>query len=75
MLQIADDTLFMCKANMKNVTVIKCILRCFKLVSGLKVNFLKIKIGGLGVHEQNLNRFLDVINYSPNFYIRSAYRG
>jgi len=41
MLQYADDTLlfFCCKARAQIVFVIKVILKCFELASGLKVNF------------------------------------
>ena len=41
MLQFADDTLFMCEDIFSNVFTIKMILRCFELVSGLKINFYK----------------------------------
>jgi len=64
MLHIANDTLFICEANMQNVIVIKCTLRCFEFALGLKVNFLKIQIWGLGVHEQTLLRFSDVMSCS-----------
>jgi len=39
MLQYANDTLFFYKAKAKSVFVIKVILDCFELASGLKVNF------------------------------------
>lgn len=56
-LQFADDTLFMGEASMQNVLTIKCILRCFELASGLKVNFLKSCCVGLGVLEHELQIF------------------
>ena len=48
MLQFADDTLFLCKASANSVFVIKAILICFELASGLKVNFQKSSVGGIG---------------------------
>ncbi|XP_057444506.1 uncharacterized protein LOC130736733 [Lotus japonicus] len=41
MLQFADDMLFIRDATIQNVTTMKCVLRCFELISGLKVNFHK----------------------------------
>jgi len=49
MLQYANDTLFFCKANTKSVFNIKAALNCFEPYSGLEVNFLKVRIGGLGI--------------------------
>ena len=49
MLQFADDNLFFCEVNTKSVLNIKVTLNCFELSSGLNVNFLKIRIGGLGI--------------------------
>ena len=51
MLQHADDTLFFWEANTKNVFNIKAILQCFELSSGLRVIFLKIRIGGTGLDQ------------------------
>jgi len=49
MLQYAHDTLFFYEVNTKSVFNIKVALNCFELSSGLKVNFLKSRIRGLGV--------------------------
>jgi len=49
MLQYVDDTLFFYEANTKSVFNIKTALNCFELCYGLKVNFLKSKIGRLGI--------------------------
>jgi len=49
MLQYVDDTLFFCKANVQSVFVIKIILNCFELASGLKVNYHKSRVGGWDV--------------------------
>lgn len=48
-LQHADDTLFVGEATWVNLWALKSILRCFELVSGLKVNFHKSSIIGINV--------------------------
>ncbi|XP_057432140.1 uncharacterized protein LOC130724887 [Lotus japonicus] len=44
LLQFADDTIFLGEASLQNTVVIKCVLRCFELISDLKVNFNKSKL-------------------------------
>jgi len=62
MLQYADDTLFFCEANVKSVFNIKATLNWFELSSGLKVNFMKSKIGGLGVEQIMMQGFAAILN-------------
>jgi len=62
MLQYADDTLFFCEANAKSVFNIKAILQCFELSSGLRVNFGKSRIGGMGMDQVVLQRFATILN-------------
>ena len=62
MLQFADDTFFLCKASAQSVLVIKAILICFELASGLKVNFQKSSVGGIGCNNLLLQRFAMVLN-------------
>ena len=53
----ADDVIFLgnsCRSNVVNLTRI---LRCFHIASGLKVNFSKSKVFGLGVHDDELQNF------------------
>ena len=40
-LQFANDTIIFCESVMDQLIIIKRILRCFQLISGLKVNFSK----------------------------------
>lgn len=42
----ADETLFVCEAKVKNIIIIKSMLKCFELMSSLKFNFHKSRIGG-----------------------------
>ena len=51
-LQFADDTTIFCEAEWEEVIAVKRILRCFKLMSGLKINFHKSKVRGEGVQDE-----------------------
>ena len=62
MLQYVDDTLFFCKASVKSVFNIKVILNFFELAFGLKVNFLKSRISGVGVDQTFILRFAAILN-------------
>jgi len=73
MLQYADDTLFFCEANTKSIFNIKAILQCFELSSGLKVNFVKSRIGRMRLSQLSLRRFAAILNcdvmISPFVYL------
>lgn len=56
-------TLFICKGGLENIVVLKSILKCFELASGLKINFHKSYIGGLGFQESWLSTYLDIFNF------------
>jgi len=68
-LEYADDTLFFYEANTKSVFNIKAVLQCF----GLRVNFLKSRIGGTGLDQLSLQRFVVILNrdvmVSPFVYL------
>lgn len=64
LLQFADDTLFMGEPSTQNVLVMKSMLRCFELMSGLKVNFFKSKLGGVSLNMTELHRFATILNCS-----------
>nr|UBX54584.1 Line-1 retrotransposon [Lupinus angustifolius] len=53
-LQFADDTILVCKPNVKNLWCIKSILKCFELISGLKVNSHKSSLFGISVSDSFL---------------------
>jgi len=69
MLQYADDTLFFCKATSKSVFCLTTILNCFELASGLKVNFLKSSIGGVGVDAFTIRCFAKMLNCDVMKYL------
>jgi len=54
--------LFLCEANTKSIFNIKTILQCFELALGLRVNFLKSRIGGTGSDQLSLQRFAAILN-------------
>ncbi|GKA75155.1 kinase-like domain, beta-lactamase/transpeptidase-like protein [Tanacetum coccineum] len=53
-LQYADDTIFFGEWNKENAKVLMCILKCFEEVSGLRVNYNKSKLYGVGVNDAQL---------------------
>lgn len=61
-LQYADDSIFFGEAKKENIGVLKCVLRSFELVSGLKVNFHKSCLFGLGVESEICDNWANVLN-------------
>ena len=50
-----------CEADASLVKNLKLILRCFELMLGLKINFLKNQLSGVGVQNQPLKEFADLL--------------
>jgi len=48
--------------NLKNILVMKSIMRMFELASSLEINFYKTKLGRCGIDHSIMNAFLDVLN-------------
>lgn len=61
-LQFADDTILFCEAEWVEVVTIKRILRCFEILSGLKINYQNSVIAGIGVEEVMLQSFASRLN-------------
>nr|KYP35680.1 Putative ribonuclease H protein At1g65750 family [Cajanus cajan] len=61
-LQYVDDTIFIAEDNLENVKTLKVILRCFELSSGLKVNFAKSSLGGIGVDRETLISYAEQLH-------------
>ncbi|CAL5336186.1 unnamed protein product [Camellia sinensis] len=61
-LQFADDTIIFCEANWDEIRVLKRILRCFEVMSGLKINFHKSIVCGIGVEEELVKEFANNLN-------------
>lgn len=54
--------MFVGNATIQNVQTLKCVLRCFELISGLKVNFHKSKLAGVAVDRDCLGRFAAILH-------------
>lgn len=61
-LQFADDSILLCEANVLEVRNLKRILRCFEILSGLKINYHKSVVSGAGVPVESMNEFVSVLN-------------
>ncbi|GKV09904.1 hypothetical protein SLEP1_g21338 [Rubroshorea leprosula] len=57
-----DDTIFIRKADAENVRVVKAILLCFELISGLKINFSKSHLYGFNVSDGWLQGAADMLH-------------
>ena len=60
-LRFADDTILFCEADIQEVTTIRRILKCFEVMSGLKVNFFKSTVSGIGIENDLLKEFAGVV--------------
>jgi len=58
----ADDNLFLVEPDSHKRLALKCILRCFKVVSGLRINFFKSTLGRLGMENNIENRYVEMMN-------------
>ncbi|CAL5355041.1 unnamed protein product [Camellia sinensis] len=61
-LQFADDSLLFCEAEVEEVRKLKRVLRCFEILSGLKINFHKSAVCGVGVSTARMNEMAAVLN-------------
>lgn len=59
-LQFVDDTIVLCKNSEIQLKYLRCVIRCFEVVLGLKVNHSKSCIYCVG-HVENLRRFVAVL--------------
>lgn len=60
-LQFADDTIIFCNNDVEEMANIKRILRCFQLMSGLKINFSKSSLCGVKVLNQDVEVLAQVM--------------
>lgn len=61
-LQFADDSIIFCEAEREELVHIKRILRCFEVLSGLKINFHKSMLCGVGLNDVEVNQFTSIFN-------------
>lgn len=69
-----DDIVFIGEANVHNIVVIKCVLRCFELTSDLEVNFHKSKLVGVAVDGSILFMYAYMLN-CKQMYVPFVYLG
>ncbi|GJR77131.1 putative RNA-directed DNA polymerase, partial [Tanacetum coccineum] len=67
-LQFADDALIMGEWSLLNAKNLSRILTCFHLASGLKVNFHKSKLFGIGVTNSKVNSLASTIGCLPSHF-------
>lgn len=65
-LQFTDDTLILCKDLKDQVLNLRCVIRCFEAVSGLKVNLHKSRMYGVDCVE-NIERLAECLDCSVDF--------
>ncbi|XP_071695782.1 uncharacterized protein [Rutidosis leptorrhynchoides] len=63
-LQYADDTIFFGEWNKRNAKYISKLLKCFENISGLKVNFRKSKLYGIGTSTTETEQMACYMNCS-----------
>ncbi|KAK1278012.1 hypothetical protein QJS04_geneDACA022673 [Acorus gramineus] len=56
LIQYADDTLMMCEAEESNVRGLRVILKCFDLLTGLKIHFRKSTLLGINTSAEENRR-------------------
>ncbi|KAI3517218.1 hypothetical protein L1887_16430 [Cichorium endivia] len=61
----ADDALFLGEWSLENIKNLARVLRCFHVVSGLKVNFNKSRVFGIGVDSQEVSRWASPLGCEP----------
>lgn len=47
-LQLADDTLILFRGSADQMRILRCVIKCFVLVSGMEINLSKSKMFGVG---------------------------
>ncbi|XP_028110331.1 uncharacterized protein LOC114308845 [Camellia sinensis] len=60
--RFAYDSLLFCEAKVDEVRKLKKVLRCFEIMSGLKINFHKSVVCGVGVSTEMMDGFAAVLN-------------
>lgn len=61
-LQFADDTILLCEAEQEEIINAKRILRCFEVMSGLKINFHESVVSGVGVSDMMVHDFASTLH-------------
>ncbi|XVE60676.1 hypothetical protein DITRI_Ditri05aG0147300 [Diplodiscus trichospermus] len=72
-LQFADDTIIFCKLKKEQIHDVKRVLRYFQVALGLKINFQKSRFFGIGMDQQSVVEWANLINCKvdnlPTYYL------
>ncbi|XP_028087686.1 uncharacterized protein LOC114288382 [Camellia sinensis] len=60
--KFADDTILFCEAEWEEIVNVKRILRCFEVMSGLKINFHESVVCGVGVSDTMVHDFTSTLH-------------
>lgn len=60
-LQFTDDTIIFCNNDVEEMGNIKRILRCFQLMSGLKINYSKSSLCGINVRQEDVTSLAQIM--------------
>lgn len=70
-LQYANDTLILCRDSQVQVWMLRCVLRCFETVTGLRMNLGKsVLVGVGGVPDIDI---LAGVGWDPSLFLTWAY--
>ncbi|XP_028052395.1 uncharacterized protein LOC114256899 [Camellia sinensis] len=61
-LQFADNTIIFCERDLEEVKNLKGVLRCFEVMSGLKINYHKSVVCGVGFQKEQTKKFAQTLN-------------
>ncbi|KAJ0585981.1 putative RNA-directed DNA polymerase [Helianthus annuus] len=61
----ADDSIFVGEWEENNMKNLKRILRCFNLISGLKINPSKSQLFGVGLEEEEITMMAETLGFKP----------
>ncbi|XP_071704267.1 uncharacterized protein [Rutidosis leptorrhynchoides] len=67
-LQYADDTIFTGEWSRSNASSLQNLLKCFELTSGLKVNFHKSCLFGVGVSNEDVSEVVNIIGCQVGWF-------
>ena len=63
-LQYADDTIIFCGASKNQINMLKLILYSFELLTGLKINFSRSSLIGLGLTTDEMKNYSKLLGCS-----------
>jgi len=68
-LQFVDDTLLVGNGDVSNILTIRAILQFFEMASGLKVNFAKSRLMGIGIEHSAMATYVNLLNCKLSVFL------